>query len=300
MNSDGDSSPGEVAHWYRDHGYDFLVLSDHNYRTAIDELQKEFDRETSVQSKGSFLFIPGEEVTSSFDKIPVHTNGVDTQHSVQVPTATSKTGLLQAQVDAIHAAGGVASVNHPNFRWALTARDLASLRHLKHFEIFNGHPHANNSGGGAYQSLEEMWDEILSNGIRLFGVAVDDAHHFQVWGSQYANPGRGFIMVRAASLSREAIRQAFENGNFYASTGVLLDNIEMAAGTLSIRIKANGDAAFRTYFIGDNGRVLGRSTSLTPSYTLKKRDDYVRARIVSSRGEYAWTQPLFRNERPYP
>ena len=46
LNSDGDSSPGEVSHWYRDHGYDFLVLSDHNFYTLTDELQREFDRET--------------------------------------------------------------------------------------------------------------------------------------------------------------------------------------------------------------------------------------------------------------
>ena len=31
--SDGDSPPEYVARWYRDHGYDFLVLSDHNVFT---------------------------------------------------------------------------------------------------------------------------------------------------------------------------------------------------------------------------------------------------------------------------
>ena len=28
LNSDGDSSSGEVAHWFRDHGYDFVVISE--------------------------------------------------------------------------------------------------------------------------------------------------------------------------------------------------------------------------------------------------------------------------------
>lgn len=31
--SDGDSSPEVVARWYKEHGYDFLVLSDHNVFT---------------------------------------------------------------------------------------------------------------------------------------------------------------------------------------------------------------------------------------------------------------------------
>ncbi len=34
--SDGDAEPEVVAAWYRDHGYDFLVLSDHNHLTLLD------------------------------------------------------------------------------------------------------------------------------------------------------------------------------------------------------------------------------------------------------------------------
>ena len=31
--SDGDADPEKVVGWYRRHGYDFLVLSDHNHLT---------------------------------------------------------------------------------------------------------------------------------------------------------------------------------------------------------------------------------------------------------------------------
>ena len=34
--SDGDADPDFVTRWYRDHGYDFLVLSDHNHRTILE------------------------------------------------------------------------------------------------------------------------------------------------------------------------------------------------------------------------------------------------------------------------
>ena len=33
LESDGDSTPEEVTRWYREHGYQFLVLSDHNVLT---------------------------------------------------------------------------------------------------------------------------------------------------------------------------------------------------------------------------------------------------------------------------
>ena len=38
LNSDGDSTPDEVVRWYREHGYQFLVLTDHNFLTSIDAL----------------------------------------------------------------------------------------------------------------------------------------------------------------------------------------------------------------------------------------------------------------------
>ena len=33
--SDGDADPAWVANWFKEHGYDFLVLSDHNHRTIL-------------------------------------------------------------------------------------------------------------------------------------------------------------------------------------------------------------------------------------------------------------------------
>src|SRR5687767_15282911 len=38
LNSDGDSTPDEVVRWYREHGYHFLVLTDHNFLTPVDGL----------------------------------------------------------------------------------------------------------------------------------------------------------------------------------------------------------------------------------------------------------------------
>src|SRR5215207_7794564 len=62
-NSDGDSSPGVVARWYRDAKYDFLVLTDHDKHTEIRDLQAAIDSETSNGAK-RFLLIPGEEVSN--------------------------------------------------------------------------------------------------------------------------------------------------------------------------------------------------------------------------------------------
>ena len=34
--SDGDAHPEDIVEWYKQHEYDFLVLSDHNHRTILD------------------------------------------------------------------------------------------------------------------------------------------------------------------------------------------------------------------------------------------------------------------------
>ena len=77
--SDGDSSPEYVANWYRNQGYDFLVLSDHNVFTDPATLAHLVD--------DGFLLVPGEEVTSSFENASVHVNGLNLPGLVEARSA---------------------------------------------------------------------------------------------------------------------------------------------------------------------------------------------------------------------
>ena len=61
----------------------------------------------------------------------------------------------------------------------MSVEQLARVERLSLFEIYNGHPQVNNVGGGGVPGLEEMWDGLLTGGRLLYGVAVDDAHHFK-------------------------------------------------------------------------------------------------------------------------
>src|SRR5690349_22917026 len=77
LNSDGDSTPDEVVRWYREHGYNFLVLSDHNYLTEVDGLNSVFG------AASKFLLIRGEEITDEFQKKPIHINGLNVKEVVK-------------------------------------------------------------------------------------------------------------------------------------------------------------------------------------------------------------------------
>ena len=286
VESDGDSPPEYVARWYKEHGYDFLVLSDHNVFTDPAQL--------SHLTDSAFILIPGEEVTSSYESIPVHVNGLNLPGLVNPRTGSTLVATIQNNVDAIREVEGVPHVNHPNFRWAFGAEELAQVENDRLLEIYNGHPSVHNDGGGGFPSLEEIWDMLLTGGKRIYGIAVDDAHHFQgEFSADRANPGRGWISVRARSLDAAEIMRQLEAGQFYASTGVRLADVVTEERRLEIHIAPRGDFRYITTFIGSGGRVLSVSTDNPAVYTLQGGERYVRAKVTDSRGDAAWVQPVF-------
>ncbi|MGI8671027.1 MAG: CehA/McbA family metallohydrolase [Luteitalea sp.] len=287
LNSDGDSTPDDVVRWYREHRYDFVVLTDHNFLTdtrALAALHGADER---------FLVIKGEEVSSRFEDKPLHINGLDVSRQVTAQAGTSVVDVLQKNVDAIRAADGVPHINHPNFGWAITADELAAVRNNRLFEIFNGHPMVNNLGGGDRPGLEQMWDAILTRGILLYGIAVDDAHDFKrPWDRSSSRPGQGWVVVRAPRLEARAILEAMERGDFYASTGVELADYRVAGDEVTVSVKETRFSKYRIQFVGRGGQVLYEGASGTASYRLRAEDGYVRARVIESNGLMAWTQPV--------
>ena len=287
INSDGDSSPDVVVRWYKEHRYNFLVLTDHNYLTAIDGLGSIFG------AADKFLLVRGEEVTDHFEKKPIHVNALNLHTLVPPQSGASVVDTIQRNVDAIRKAGAMPSINHPNFGWAITADDLRRVENDKLFEVYNGHPVVNNLGGGGVPGMEQVWDILLTGGRRMYAIAVDDAHYFQQWGPQFSNPGRGWVSVRARELSAEALIEAIDRGDFYDSTGITLSEVVRDGATLRIAIQAAPSLKYTTEFIG-GGKVLKTSFDNPAAYTLTASDPYVRARVLASSGEMAWTQPLFR------
>ena len=287
LTSDGDSTPDQVVRWYREHGYHFLVLTDHNFLTSVAGLNALHGADER------FIVIKGEEVTDRFGDKPLHINGLDVNAYVPPQGGTSVTEVLQRNVDAIRKADGVPHINHPNFRWAVTPDELRGVRNNKLLEIFNGHPQVNNVGGGGVPGMEEAWDAILSEGILLYGIAVDDAHTFKDPGNpNVAGPGRGWVSVRAERLEPRAILEAMERGDFYASTGVELAEYEASAAAIRIAVKTTTFSKYRIQFIGKGGRLLSERAEPSATYAIKGTEGYVRARVIESNGQMAWAQPV--------
>ncbi len=288
INSDGDSTPDEVVRWYRERDYHFLVLSDHNFLTEVEGLNSLF------AAREQFLIINGEEVTDNFGESRIHVNGLNLREVVPPQGGSNAVDTLQRNVDAIRSVGGVPHINHPNFRWSLTADQMRQVRNNKLFEIYNGSPSVNNHGGGGSPGLEAMWDNILSSGKLIYGIAVDDAHHFKgEFSPDRLNPGRGWVVVRAPRLSAAAIMEGLEAGRFYASTGVSLSDLQVDDQGIEIAIQQEPTFKYTTHFIGDGGRLLSKAHGLKARYRFQGGERYVRARVVDSMGYTAWTQPVW-------
>ena len=284
-----DSDPETVTAWYRRHGYDFLVLSDHNHRTLL-------DYGTGKRRFRRPLMIPGEEVSIRIDggTKAVHLGAVGITRVVEPIDATGVVETLQANVNAIREAGGIAAINHPNFTWAFDHEAISQVRGAHLLEVFNGHPRVNVYGAGGRPGYEEIWDKVLSAGLPIWGVATDDSHQFKgEFGPHRINPGRGWVMVRAPELEADSIVDAMRAGEFYASTGVALDRLECGPEGIRLSICPEGDALFTTRFIGTDGAVLKEIFGQEAEHEPRGDETYFRASVISSTGSRAWTQPMF-------
>ncbi len=290
-NSDGDSSPSDVVEWYKKNRYDFVVITDHEHVTAVAELNSKYG------DGGKFLIIQGQEVTDRLDKKPYHVNGLGLQSVVMPLHGSTVVSNLQKNIDAIRESGGIAQINHPNFGWAITAADLLKVTGAPLLEIYSGHPRVNMLGGGGTPGVEEIWDAVLSSGRLYYGVAVDDSHHFKRLGDRSAaTPGHGWVVVRAEARTSSAILSALERGDFYASSGVELEDHVVTSTAVTISIREARNSKYRTQFIGKSGRILAESVSNPAVYRFKGNEQYVRARILESNGSIAWTQPVIRTK----
>ncbi|WOK07591.1 histidinol-phosphatase [Imperialibacter roseus] len=139
--SDGDEFPEMIMGWYKDHGYDFIGLSDHNtlaagekwklvpkggvYKDAFYTYLKKYGEDwveykedtgrVSVKlktfqeyvplfaEKDKFLIIQSEEITNSFEGKPLHLNVTNVKKLIGEQEGSSVSDVLQKSIDAVTA-----------------------------------------------------------------------------------------------------------------------------------------------------------------------------------------------------
>lgn len=273
--SDGKLAPNEVIRRYREAGYDFLSLTDHNRVTVIDEPPGE-----------NFLLLLGVEMDAGRTDIGgiYHVVGFGLTHADKVPRYLAVPKALAW----IEEHGGEALIAHPYWS-ALVASDLVRQPegHLG-IEVFN-------TGcldlGRAYSSVH--WDDVLSRGLRFWGFAVDDAHH-AVKDRLPTDTARAWVMVKAPELTREAILESLRRGLFYASWGPTIEDIAIHDGEVSVRTSPVKEINFIAQSWFGAGHFPMEAPALTnATYRLTGEERYLRVECRDAEGRWAWSNPIY-------
>ena len=291
---------------------------------------------------GKFLLIQGEEITDRFGRLPIHMNATNLKSLIPPLHGESVTETMQNNVNAVVAQRERTGqpmfihLNHPNFGYGVTAEDLAPVRGERFFEVYNGHPGVKNSGDAEHASTERLWDIVLTKRLAeldlpvMYGIGTDDGHSYHNIPSRASEPGRGWVMVLADELTPDALIEAMERGDFYASSGVTLDSVTSSSDRIDVEATEIDGVDYKIEFIGtlagydaksspvldkngkeiratqrysdDIGKVLKTVEGRQASYELQGNEIYVRARVTSTRKhpnpseiddfEQAWIQPV--------
>jgi len=176
--SDGLNSSAQVATWYSTHGYDFLMLSDHDIVTDL-----------SVYNTTSFLTINGEEKTGASGHIEL------------INVSLHQLGNDQSIVNNI-SGYGLAVLAHP---------DLVSVYWLdSRMTILNAYNGIEVYNKNVAQVSFQRWDTLLMQGKHVFAYAVDDSHNVNT------TSGYGWIVVNSSNLGLQNIMTSLQSGDFYS------------------------------------------------------------------------------------
>lgn len=295
--SDGKKTPEEVIALYREHGYDFLALTDH----WIPSEGKTADN--------GLLLLPGCEYN-------VH--GADILrgvfHIVAIGEKNSATALLdrkdpdlgaQEVIDAVHACGGIAILAHP--AWSLdTCEQILALHGFDGVEIYNsvsGLPHNCRPYSG------EVIDQLAARGVVYPCMAADDSHFYD------GEDCLSYIYVQADELTEEAIMEALRAGRIMATQAPRFTvTVSPANNGTDKTVHLSCDIVAGDTVAGDNradapvetvifytGSVWHPARSLTAKdgdgiteaeFNLRPQDRFVRIEIVDKNGKHGYATPI--------
>jgi len=271
--SDGVVSLEDRFTAYRERGYDFLVLTDHDAWHAVDHC-----------SADGFLAVPGMELH------PVNPYGGETYHLVGIGVNRYIDGRNMSPNEVLRAIsdqGGVGVLAHP-YWCGHTLRDFEGLRGYTAMEVYNTTCCV--TIGKGYS--ETHWDDHLDRIGPVLGLAVDDTHQ------ETADAYQGWVMVKARELTVPAILEALRTGAFYATQGPEILDLRIERTEQGPCLRVRTPPAKRIVFKSRayHGCCIDAKDDQWlegAEYVLRPEQRYVRVEVTSPDGKKAWSNPFF-------
>lgn len=271
--SDGERPTDEIAEHYRRNGYHFVAFTDHLI----------FGDGAGLSDAG-FLAIPGAEVHGE-DPESGYYHIVALGGRFEAGERLESLNGLQADVNRLRGRGAMVVLAHP-YWLGQRSEHLIPIEGPFGIEVYNGVCDVGYQKG--FSNVH--WDDLLSAGRRLWGLAVDDAH----WLPWRPDAGMGWVMVKAAELSTPAILEALQLGHFYATTGPTIHDVRVEGDEVVISCSP----AITISAIGERW-LVSAARSITGHGLTEARlklwdgQTYVRAEVVDRAGKRAWSNPIF-------
>lgn len=255
--SDGALSPEETVEAFARHGYDFIALTDHDVIAQIPQ-------------HAPLICLAGVEHSAR-------------QHILRigVQSLLPHEYSYQSVIDLTLQSGGLVILNHPNWgashdHWS--DAQLLSLERYHGIEIYNNV--IDYMEGSPYAT--DRWDTLLTAGKRVWGYANEDTHYVEQIGSAWN-------VVNVSHPDRGEILEALKAGRFYASTGVVIEEITVSEGFFGVKT-AN---ARELRLISAGGEVIERYSGAQALFPLRKAVLYARVEALGEGKACAWTQPVW-------
>lgn len=263
--SDGRKTPEEVIARYRANGYDAIALTDHWHYGAGGEC------DGMLILSGCEYNSRGHDATSGV----MHIVGIGMESQPQLTRESSR----QEIVDEIGRCGGLAVLAHP--AWSMnTVADARELTGIAHTEVYNAVSEAHQS----MRAYSEGFVDMCANaGIYYQLLATDDAHYYDD-----SDDGKGWVMVRSATLSKEALTEALRAGDFYASQGPQLcvtreGNRFVVECSPCVYVAALSNLAWTA------GRIRRGENITHFEYECKETEKWIRIQCCDEKGNLAWS-----------
>ncbi|MDZ7673274.1 MAG: CehA/McbA family metallohydrolase [Halanaerobiales bacterium] len=263
--SDGKLEVNELIKEYKNRGYDFLAITDHDKIT----INKEYD-------DNNFKTITGEELTviNPFWPLGRHLNRIGVKKR-------SKYNKLK-DVDKVLNQNNITVINHPatesglgTQRWDIDK--LLELENIKFIEIAN---HFSD------QMINmKYWHILLNkygNQSPIWGLAVDDAHNID-------DIDKNWIMVKADNFTEKDLLKALTRGSFYSTQG---PEVEFFVEDNIINVTSN--TSYEISFYGGDNKLLKSKSGFNADYKPKGNEDFIRLEIVDKdKNKKLWSQPFW-------
>jgi len=267
--SDGGKTVPELEAMYAAAGYDFLCLTDH---WVAADLQGEHHPDGLLWLDG--IELHGNDRAGSFYHVACigHFEGLEQRMG------------FEKGLQSVREQGGFTILAHPH--WTGNTFHETQMHPFDAVEVYNHVCHwLNGKGDGlAY------WDYMLTQEAGMLAIASDDAH------LQPQHPGwnGGWLMVNAAERSHAAILAAIRAGNYYASCGPEIRNLQNADGVVSVE---TSPVQFMR-LVGPNmyGKRVGSfdgSTLTSAAFEVSTDWAYAYIEIEDYQRRRAWTNNLF-------